>query len=139
MALSFFEPKQDTGSGDTPFLNEWLENHPNNKKQQFLVREVIRVKSGKGYLVTTDDFSCFIWKNQALTKLLIEALEIWVNEPDKGYAVYVYLKNPKKSDFTLGADKDEPVTWFNSKNGYTTTESGLASPDSVVEGGNPFL
>lgn len=139
MALTFFEPKQDSGNGDTPFLNEWLEQHPKNKKQTFLVKELIKVKSGKGYLVVTDDFTCFIWKNQALTKLLIEALEIWVNEAKHGYAVYVYLKNPNKQDFTLASDKDEPVTWFNSKNGFTTTE---LPPDLATDsetGKNPFL
>lgn len=139
MALSFFEPKEKTGNGEKPFLNEWLEQNPKNKKQQFLITEVIRVKSGKGYLIVTDDFSCFIWKNQALSKMFVEALEIWVNEQDKGYACYVYLKNPQKQDFTIAADKDQEVTWFSSKNGFTTTEQDALSQGSVVVDGNPFL
>lgn len=139
MALSFFEPKEQSGNGEKPFLNEWLEANPKNKKQQFLITEVIRVKSGKGYLVITDEFSCFIWKNQALSKAFISALEFWTENPDKGYPCYVFLKNPTKQEFTLAADKDQETTWFVSKNGFTTTESDANSQDSVVEDGNPFL
>lgn len=139
MALTFFEPKENPGNGELPFLNEWLEQNPKNKKQEFLVREIIKAKSGKGYLVVTDDFCCFIWKNQPLTKLLIEAIEKWVKEPIEGYPIYVFLKKPNKQDFTLAADKSEPITWFASKNGYTTTEVNALSLEETVVDGNPFL
>lgn len=139
MALTFFEPKENTGNGETLFLNEWIEKNPKNKKQQFLVKEIIRVKSGKGYLVVTDEFSCFIWKNQALTKLLMEALEVWTNNPQTGYALYVYLPSPTKNDFTMASDKEEVTTWFVSKNGYTTLELDAISREGDQSGDNPFL
>lgn len=139
MALQFFEPKKETGSGDTPFLNEWLESNPKNKETTFLVKEIASVQSGKGYRVICDSFQGFIWKNQKLTKLLIEALEVWIKERENGYALFLVLNDPKKPDFTLACDKDIPVTWFASKNGYTTTESSVPSHTETPEGGNPFL
>lgn len=139
MPLTFFEPKENPGNGDIPFLNEWLEQNPKTKQQQFLVREIIKVKSGKGYLIVTDDFNCFIWKNQSLTKFLIEALETWIKDEQHGYAIYVYLKKPGKPDFTLAADKDQTISWFASKNGFTTTESSAISQEGAVVDGNPFL
>lgn len=139
MALTFFEPKENPGNGDLPFLNEFLEQNPKNKTQQFLVKEIVRVKSGKGYLVITEDFSCFLWKNQALSKMLMEALEHWVNNPDSGYCLYVFLKDPKKQDFTMASDKEQPTTWFASKNGYTTMGEDASLVEENQNGGNPFM
>jgi hypothetical protein len=139
MPLTFFEPKASTGSGDTPFLNEWIEKNPKNKETQFLVKEIKKVTSGKGYLVVCDDFQGFIWSNQKLTKLLIEALEIWINESKDGYALFLILSKPNKPEFTLACDKDIPVTWFASKNGFTTTASDAISHGDAVVDGNPFL
>lgn len=140
MALTFFEPKENPGNGEKPFLNEWLENNPKNKKKEFLITEIIRVKSGKGYLLVTDDFTCFLWKNQALTKLFIEALDFWVNNSNVGYCCYVVLRNPSKQDFTVAADKEQETTWFNLKNGYTTSEENANLTEERIDtGGNPFL
>ena len=140
MALTFFEPKESAGNGDTPFLNEWLESNPKNKQDTFLVREILRVQSGKGYRVVCDSFQAFIWNNAKITKLLLEALEIWINDRENGYALYVVLNKPTKPEFSLACDKDEHVSWFSSKNGYTTTESSaLSKGESIVEKENPFL
>lgn len=139
MPLTFFEPKENPGNGNIPFLDDWLKENPKTKQQQFLVREIIKVKSDKGYLITTDDFNCFIWKNQGLTKFLIEALELWVKESEHGYAIYVYLKKPGKPEFTLAADKEEQISWFASKNGYTTMASNAISQGETLVDGNPFL
>jgi hypothetical protein len=140
MALTFFEPKESTGNGDTPFLNEWLDSNPKNKQDTFLVREILRVQSGKGYRVVCDSFQAFIWNNAKITKLLLEALEIWINDRENGYALYIVLSKPTKPEFSLACDKDEHVSWFSSKNGYTTMESSALSKEaSIVERENPFL
>lgn len=139
MALTFFEPKKSTGSGDTPFLNDWLADNPKNKEKQFLVREIIKAQSGKGYRIVCDNFQGFIWSNAKMTKLLIEALEIWINEQEHGYALFLVLEKPNKPDFTLACDKEIPVSWFTAKNGFTTTESDATSLEGTLTDGNPFL
>ena len=139
MALTFFEPKDNIGSGDTPFLNDWLASNPKNKETTFLVKEIIKAQSGKGYRVVCDNFQGFIWANAKMTKLLIEALEVWIKEKENGYALFLVLQKPNKQDFTLACDKDVPVSWFQSKNGFTTTELNAISQDGTVVDGNPYL
>lgn len=139
MALQFFEPKKNTGSGDTPFLNDWIKDNPKNKETTFLVKEIVKAQSNKGYRIVCDDFQGFIWLNAKLTKLLVEALEVWIKERENGYALFLVMADPKKPDFTLACDKEIPVTWFASKNGYTTMESNADSQVDLPEGTNPFL
>jgi hypothetical protein len=139
MALKFFEPKKSSGSGNTPFVNDWLKDNPKNKETTFIVKEIVRTQSDNGYRVVCDDFQGFIWKNQKLTTLLLEALEVWIKERESGYALFLVLHDPKKPEFTLACDKDVPVSWFTSKNGYTTTESSAVSDTQIQEGTNPFL
>jgi len=137
MPLTFFPENDSKGDGSKQFLNEWLEENKNNKQKEFEIIAFTRVKSGKGYLVETDCFLAFMWKNQSLTKMLLEALEVYVNEPNKGRKLFVVLKNPKKQDFTLAADMDVEITWFNSGNGYTTLESDVSLQGDST--GNPLI
>jgi hypothetical protein len=136
MALKFFDEASST-TGTIPFLNDFIKKSKNNKTQQFEVTEIKRVKSDKGYLVVTEKFQCFIWKNSKITKQLIEALDFYINS-DKGYSIVVYLPDPKKDDFKLAVDFDKEVTWFTSGNGYTTIPVD-ASYQDIDPDKNPFL
>lgn len=136
MTLKFFD-EASPSSGQLPFLDDFVKDNQNSKVKQYSVCEIKRVRSDKGFLVSTNKFSCFVWKNSALAKQLIQALEHYV-ETAKGYDLVVYLPNPKKADFKLAADFDSPTTWFASKNGFTTLESESAS-QVETQGGNPFI
>lgn len=139
MAITFFDESQNTGNqGNKLFLNEWLEENKGNKKTQFFIQEFRKVKSGKGYLVVTEEFNSFIWNNAKETKLLLEALEMYVKEPNLGRSLYLILKNPKKGEFSLGCDMELPITWLAMGNGYTTLESSVTSQTNESSG-NPFL
>ena len=136
MALKFFDDANPT-SGQLPFLDEFVKNAKNLKQDTYQVSEIRRVQSDKGYLVVTEKFTCFIWKNAKTTKQLIEALDFYINS-DKGYAVCVFLPDVKKSEFRLGVDFDTEVTWFTSKNGFTITQE--ESNSAAIDGtSNPFL
>lgn len=139
MALKFFDADSSSnGNGQLSFLPDWLEENPKNKETQFLVTEIKRVQSGKGYMAITNKFAVFLWKNSKISKLLVEALEHWVENQNTGYCLYVVLKDPKKPDYSLASDPDSQTTWFTSKNGYTTLEPDVSSQDqSGTE--NPFL
>lgn len=139
MALKFFEPEESNGNGSLDFLNDWLVENPKNKQKEFLITEVKRVQSNKGFIVSTEKFNVFMWKNAKLTKMLIEALEHYVNESKFGYELYVVLKSPTKADFSIAANDETKISWFTSKNGYTTSEDNASSQEEVVTTGNPLI
>lgn len=137
MAITFFNTESTSTAGNLPFLNEWIEENTKNKQQNFTIEEVVNVKSGKGYLVKTTDFSTFLWKNSKDAKHLIEALDHYVNKQEYGHPLFVHLPNPKKKDFILGCDTEVKLSWFAVKNGYSTTEDTTTENTTVT--GNPFL
>jgi len=136
MTLKFFDEVTPT-SGTVPFLDEFVKKAKNLKQQKYPVSEIRRVRSDKGYLVITEKFSCFLWKNAKNTKQLIEALNFYI-ESGKGYEVVVFLPDTKKADFKMAVDFDVEVTWFTSKNGFTTTPVESVSQD-INPDKNPFL
>jgi len=137
MTIKFFDEEVSSTSGSIPFLDEWIKNNSKNKKKDFYISEIVRVKSNKGYLVKTSDFSVFIWMNSKLAKQLVEALDLYVNKIGYGYNLVVHLNNPTKAEFKLGCDTSEQITWFSSKNGYSLTESFASSVVDTTE--NPFI
>lgn len=137
MALKFFDDNQSSGSGNLEFLNDWIEKNPKNKDKEFPIEEVVRVQSGKGYLLKTEKFAVFLFKNQKIAKQLTEALDTYVNELGYGWELLVFLPKPNKPDFKIACNDEKQVTWFTSKNGYTTLEDLYTSQTS--EDTNPFL
>jgi hypothetical protein len=136
MALKFFDDVSPS-SGNLPFLNEFVKKAKNLKTNTFEINEIKRVKSDKGYLASTDKFMVFLWKNAKITQQMVEALDFYINS-DKGYALVIYLPNTKSDEYKLGVDFDKEVTWFTSKNGYTTTQEESVSKD-INPDKNPFL
>lgn len=139
MSLKFFEPEESNGNGSLEFLNDWLIENPKNKQKEFLITEVKRVQSNKGFIVSTEKFNVFMWKNAKLTKMLVEALDHYINESKFGYELYVVLKSPTKSDFSIAANDETKITWFTSKNGYTTLEENATSQTTEDTGLNPLI
>lgn len=139
MALKFFDTESDNGTGSLEFLNDWLVENPKNKKTQFLITEIKRVQSGKGYIVSTTDFNVFAWKNAKITKMLLEALDAYVNKLKWGYELYIVLKSPTKADYMIAADEETKITWFSIKNGYTTSELSAISQEEVDTENNPLI
>lgn len=139
MALKFFEPEESNSNGSLDFLNDWLVENPKNKQVEFLITEVKRAQSNKGFIVSTEKFNVFLWKNAKLTKMLIEALDHYINESKFGYELYVVLKKPTKAEFSIAANDESKITWFTSKNGYTTSEENAFLAEEVVTTGNPLI
>lgn len=137
--LKFFEEESSSGNGSLEFLNDWLVENPKNKKKEFLITEIKRVQSGKGYTVSTTDFNVFLWKNAKITKLLLEALDHYVNKSKFGYELYVVLKHTNKAEFQIAADEESKITWFTSKNGFTTSEENATSQEEVDTNVNPLI
>lgn len=137
MTLTFFEAKEDSGNGELLFLNDWLKENPKPKNKEFEVTEVKAVKSGKGYLVITNDFQVFLWKKSKVTQMLLQAFDVWINtEPDTGFKLLVVLNPKLKDGYQLAVDKEIKVTWFTMGNGFTTTVENAYSEETDL---NPFL
>lgn len=137
MALKFFDDESNNGNGNLEFLNNWIEKNPKNKQKEFVIDEVVRTKSGRGYLVKTDKFAVFLFKNSKIANQLIEALDTYVNELNYGWELLVYLPKPNKADYKIACNDEKQVTWFTSKNGFTTSEDLYSLQTS--EDTNPFL
>lgn len=136
MALKFFD-EESASNGSLSFLKDWLEENPKNKETVFPVEEVIRVQSGKGYLIKTSKFAVFAWTKSKTAKNLVEALDYYCKNPQSGYELMVVLKKPNSDDHSLAVDDEKPTTWFASKNGFTTITPVYTLDEK--DGGNPLL
>lgn len=125
-------------SGNLPWLNEYLADIPKLKEKEFLINEIALAQSGTGYRLICDYFQAWLWKNKKLTKMLVEALNVYADNPGTGYALFVVVKSKAKDDFTVGIDKEIRLDWFKSKNGFTTLKADTGQTTST-EGTNPFL
>lgn len=136
MALKFFDSESNS-NGSLSFLKDWLEENPKNKETVFLVTEITRVQSGKGYLIKTNKFAVFAWAKSKTAKNLVEALDYYCSNPQSGYCLMVVLAKPNEDNYQLAVDDEKPTTWFSSKNGYTTSQPVYTSVEESSE--NPLL
>lgn len=135
--IQFFETESNTS--DVPFLSDLLKK-PEGKEiigNTFVVNEVLAVSSGKGYLIRTDRFITFIWKNQKLTNQLLEALNFYF-ENGTGYTLCAVVDPKVKPGCQLGIDFETTSYW--QKKGesfYNSTTVVLSEAKQVTQ--NPFL
>lgn len=135
MAIEFFNT-ESTATNPQLFFNEWIKEQKGKVEgKAYEVKEIKRAKSGKGYMLATDHFNCWIWSNSTLAKHLLEALEVWVNK-GIGYKLIVEIHKNSKDGYLIGVDKDVNYTWFQASGKYSTSE-GVLSTDG--ESGNPYL
>jgi hypothetical protein len=132
MALKFFELPASNGSDDLLFFNEWKETS-SYEEGEYDVVELIKVRSGKGYVAKTESFIVFLWGNSSTTKYLIQALDLFVQK-GTGSRITVVVDSTMKEGYALAADEDEPKLWYCIGGKYTQSET------TVTSGGmNPFL
>lgn len=134
MAITFFEDSSQT-SGDLEFAKDFLTKNPKEEGRQFTVQQVVKASSGKGYMVSTSSFMCWLWNKSNTTKQLIDALQFYC-EANQGYTLIAVLDKKAKDGYRLGVDFDLPCVWYTTKNGsFQLTPVEALSMD----GGNPFL
>lgn len=111
--LSFFN--SESRSVQLPFYDDWRKKQSFKSKKYYIATEFKQVKSGKGYMLKTTDFTQFYWGNQSTTKQLLEAFKVYLTRPEEGYELIVVVDPDKKIEPLLAANKDKSVTWFYSK------------------------
>lgn len=134
MPIQFFNTESGT-AGECPFINEYLEKNKVKGNPIFDVDDVTLATSGKGYMLRTQAFQVWLWKNSSVAKQLVEALDIWVAK-GIGYNLIIQIDSKAKDGYLIGTDKDKQVTWFNVGKKYSTSELSVSTPTGD---GNPFL
>lgn len=135
MPKTFFEDSSSNGDGDKLFATEYLAANKKEIDREFTVTEILLARSGKGYMVHTENFICWLWKKQKLTTMLIEALKTYT-ETSRGCHIFVQLTNKNKDCFVIGANTDVECRWYDLGNeSYSLTPLTISS--TVNE--NPFL
>lgn len=135
MPKTFFEDSSSVLDGDKLFATEYLAANKRDLDKEFTVTEIILAKSGKGYMVHTEYFICWLWKKSKLTGMLIDALKVYVST-SKGSHLFVQLTNKNKDCFVIGANTDLECRWYEVGNdSYSLMPLDISSTESE----NPFL
>lgn len=107
-------------------------------EQDLECTDLLQVKLNKkqsGYILTGQDFDCFIWKNDILLDHLFVAISSWI-EQGTGFKIQIKADLTVKRGFILEVvevkGKKVPQTWYVIPDGFTTKVTG-------EELKNPFL
>jgi len=136
MAIQFFETEEV--NQDLEFLNDWIKKNPKALGKAFFVDSITAVKSGKGYLLSTDNFNVFIWKKASILIPLFEAIEHYINEGN-GYAIVIQPDAKAKDGYLLGADFEICSYWSKKSGSYYSSVTRPITGQSTMEDTNPFL
>ena len=91
---------ESDSDNDKPWLNEYLDLNPKTKDGLiFLVSSIKATK--KGYILFTDEFNCFIWRNSKPGKALQDGLSDSVQTPSYPQLA-IMLKIKLTAKFTTG-------------------------------------
>lgn len=135
--LQFFT--DESNSLEIPFLNDYLKKPENRKADGTLhdVTEIIYASSGKGYVIKTERFMCFLWKNSKVTKQILDALNFYW-EQGNGYVFVVRIEMKTKNQFSLGVDFERTSYWQKKEENYFSSLNPVEDIP-LMENSNPFL
>jgi hypothetical protein len=96
---------------ELPFLNEWLEICAEDQDGNLFVSECFyKVKSGKGYMIATSEFNCFVWSKSKTTDYILMCLIVAIEER-KPLDIVVQVDRTKKGYFQILLDFEEGRYW----------------------------
>jgi len=135
--LTFFE-ETESSSSEILFYGDWASSQKKLPKEPFLIESIKKTKKGKGYMVHTSAFVCFLYKNNKLTKMLMEAIETFCAN-GTGNSLYIVPISKEKDGFKIAADKTTPCNWYSNQKEYSVFPL-MDLPDEYDIGqGNPFV
>lgn len=137
MALAFFEDAS-SGSQYKPFLEAYLESHPEAIGSVHEVTELSLTRRKAGYMLNTEQFAVYVRLGNKTLAYLLQALEMWI-EDMHGYGVYLEVTG-EHPYYRLAVDPEEERNWLHTKGKYAqlagSTSSSVQGTDSSR---NPFL
>lgn len=113
MAFKRLSSESQQPKEDKPWLEEWLKSLKTQKEMKearsatFAVKRIFKVKSGKGFIVETDSFNCWVWANSGDGKQLKQDLELI---QASGMLLLLQIDGSVKQGFVLGVDPDLEAT-----------------------------
>lgn len=144
--VSFSDDSSEGTGSNRPFLEEYLEETVVKFPLISLVEEVYLSKSGKGYVVRSEEFSIFLWKNNKLSKMLIEALKHYISQGEGNtLAIRVNgLKENKKTkettpDYELIANKNKIIPWYMDNAGKKYSVLPISESEEYISKMNPLI
>lgn len=110
--MSFQDIERLVGVDSTalPFINEYLEEHPEANGMIAEVLEITEVKSGKGYLLKCPSFSVFCWKKDKAIAYVLEKIDD-SREMSSPVTVACKVDSTSKNGYRLLLDEDEGPLW----------------------------
>lgn len=123
---------------DLPWVAEFLEQDEENEDVVTLVTQVI--KTPKGFLIITELFKGFLYKDSAIYNFLSEAITTWVSNSTINYPLYAKPLNSGKLNLAID-DEEEPTVWIcDQKNKKWSQKRKKGKDDGLkVQASNPFL
>lgn len=119
------------------WLNDWVVSNKKLCGNPYRIEKIVLSKKGNGYLIETEAFCHFIWKNNKVTAMFMEAVSFYA-EKGEGPAFVVVPRADGKGD--LGMD-DEISCFFSQKaGGYSISDFPVEeNPENSTSPLNPFL
>lgn len=137
MALAFFEDAS-SGSQYKPFLEAYLELHPEAVGSIHEVTELSLTRRKAGYMLNTEQFSVYVRVGNRTLAYLLQALELWI-EDLHGYGVYLEVTGDHPY-YRLAVDSEEERNWLHTKGKYSQLVNGISSSATGTgTSENPFL
>jgi hypothetical protein len=108
MAFKAYTP-DNAGDILLPFHSDFASANPSRCGELFRVTGIFLAKSGKGYMVQTTDFVCWVWKNSKIAKELIADVELAIPNGISS-TLLCQLNSEGKDGYVLGWDTEIAAT-----------------------------
>lgn len=130
---TFFE--EDSSSISKPFVNDYVTEQKKFKSEVFYISEIRPSKKGTGLLLTTENFTVFLFKNSKSAKRVTEICEKYSGESYYPLIVRTIEKDPY---YCLGLDDEATGYYEVKKDDFLASSSWLiGTPTSNQESSNP--
>ena len=134
--ISFFEESSKTTALRKPFIEDYVEQNPNDSSI-YTVYSVSRTKKRTGYLLNTRKFTIMLFEGSQILNQLMEALASW-HAQGHGYKLVVQL-HPNYPFYQLGTDFDSPCNWMSERGKYFIAQEATTTTSEQSVTRNPFL
>lgn len=113
MALTFvaLNPEEN---GELPWVNEYLDMHPETKETFVSPIQEIVITS-KGYMLIALDYKGFLFKDSKIAKFLEEAILFWKSDPKNAQLPGIFLSCSSKPTIAFDDDIKGTVAIFENK------------------------
>ena len=137
MAFKAIALNQESGNGELPWLNEYIQLQPKAIGKTFQVNVV--AFSQKGVMLTTNNFKAFLYRSNPYYDFLMEALEVWTTDKLPVMALVALVDTNQKCKFQLGIEDQLESSWDKKGNGLYKRKLGIQGFKPMDTGLNPLL